>query len=56
MIAAIVATSVFATTFISGIYTVSDANKFAISRVEHELKTEVKIIFATPVSDKVIKV
>ncbi|MEM0090360.1 MAG: hypothetical protein QXF84_03320 [Nitrososphaerota archaeon] len=56
MIAAIVATSVFATTFMSGLYAVSDANKFAISRMEHELKTEVKIIFAAPVSETVIKV
>ncbi len=56
MVAAIVATSVFATTFMSGLYAVSDANKFAINQAGRELKTSVKIIFAAPVSDTVIKV
>lgn len=56
MIAAIVATSVFATTFMSGLYAVSDMNRFAIDQLERELNTEVKIIFAAPISDTVVKV
>lgn len=46
----------FATTFMSGLYTVSDVSKFTISQAERELKTKVKTIFAAPVSDAVIKV
>jgi archaellum component FlaF (FlaF/FlaG flagellin family) len=56
MVAAVVATSVFATTFMSGLYAVSDANKFAVNQVGRELKSGVKIVFAAPVSDTMIKV
>ncbi|MEM2910153.1 MAG: hypothetical protein QXQ02_10560 [Halobacteria archaeon] len=55
MVAAIIAASVFSTTFIASFYEISDANKFMLGRIGRELKIEVKIVFAAPVSSTTIK-